>query len=142
MLDSLMLRDSSFHARQTRVKKEFFKIFCTTKKGHQLLNNQYFLEACHKSVTIHRQKYPNRVYSYSDIVKIYTALSRTRIMFGSELTGVPIGRGIYLGTQERRTQVPRSKVRRNIKKKKNRFVRVRITSFPRTLEIHSSNVKG
>lgn len=62
-------------------------------------------------------------------------------MFGSELTGVPIGRGIYLGTQERRTQVPRSKVRRNIKKK-NRFVRVRITSFPRTLEIHSSNVKG
>lgn len=39
-------------------------------------------------------------------------------MFGSELTGVPIGRGIYLGTQERRTQVPRSKVRRNIKKKK------------------------
>lgn len=61
-------------------------------------------------------------------------------MFGSELTGVPIGRGIYLGTQERRTQVPRSKVRRNIKK--NRFVRVRITSFPRTLEIHSSTVKG
>lgn len=41
-------------------------------------------------------------------------------MFGSELTGVPIGRGIYLGTQERRTQVPRSKVRRNIKKKKKK----------------------
>lgn len=42
-------------------------------------------------------------------------------MFGSELTGVPIGRGIYLGTQERRTQVPRSKVRRNIKKKTGLF---------------------
>ena len=52
VLNSLMLRDNSFHGRQTQVKKEFLKV-SVRLKGLQVLNNQYF------SRLVTRTEHPN-----------------------------------------------------------------------------------